>query len=44
MAFALGYSSGDNSEIEREARNYGDILQIDFLDTYHNNTYKVNFS
>ena len=43
--FIVGRSSGRNADriqkiIEQESRNFGDIVQADFLDTYNNLTYK----
>src|SRR6218665_341466 len=43
--FIVGRSTGRNADriqqiVEEESRNFGDIVQADFLDTYNNLTYK----
>ncbi|CAG7785347.1 unnamed protein product, partial [Allacma fusca] len=42
LIFVLGNSGSENieSSVELEVKNYGDILEEDFVDTYHNLTLK----
>lgn len=44
LVFVLGVNSTDaelQRSVDREVELYGDIVQQDFTDTYHNNTYKT---
>ena len=41
FAFLLGYSRKYQDTIDKENREYGDIIQENFTDAYQNNTYKT---
>ncbi|XP_056016189.1 beta-1,3-galactosyltransferase brn-like [Ostrea edulis] len=44
VAFLLGYSKLDKVFVDYENEFYGDVIQQDFRESYHNNTHKIKMA